>query len=163
QGVAQDYAQAREWLEKAATKGDPLAMGNLGWLYANGRGVAQDDTKAREWLEKAAAKNDAFSMVDLGLLYASGRGVPQDYTKGGEWLEKAVALGNASAEKYLERLPIDEALTTKQYAEALRLGEAWAAKVEAFETKRDGKPGKETAEALATLAWPALLVREFMK
>ena len=37
QGVAQDYAKAREWYEKAADKGDvePKAMANLGVLYHN--------------------------------------------------------------------------------------------------------------------------------
>jgi uncharacterized protein len=49
QGVAQDYAKAHEWYEKAAEKGDPIAMGNLGLLYHNGQGVRQDYAKAREW------------------------------------------------------------------------------------------------------------------
>ena len=48
-----------------------------------------------------------------------------------------------------------EAETTEGYAGALRLIEALAAKVELVETARDGKPGKETAEALATVAWSA--------
>ena len=59
QGVAQDYAKAREWYEKAADKGDADAMFNLGLLYDNGQGVAQDYAKAREWYEKAAAKDNA--------------------------------------------------------------------------------------------------------
>jgi hypothetical protein len=35
------------------------------------------------------------------------------------------------------------------------------AKVEAAETKREGKPGEETAQALHEVAWLALLAREF--
>ena len=62
-GVAQDYAKAREWYEKAAAKGDASAMANLGLLYDNGQGVAQDYAKAREWYEKAAAKGDASAMT----------------------------------------------------------------------------------------------------
>ena len=57
--MAQDYAKAREWYEKAADKGDADAMADLGVLYANGQGVAQDYAKAREWYEKAADKGDA--------------------------------------------------------------------------------------------------------
>jgi len=53
-GVAQDYAQAREWYQKAADAGNADAMNNLGWLYANGHGVAQDYAQAREWYQKAA-------------------------------------------------------------------------------------------------------------
>jgi TPR repeat protein len=48
-GVAQDYAKAREWYEKAAARGEATAMTNLGVLYDNGAGVAQDYAKAREW------------------------------------------------------------------------------------------------------------------
>src|SRR3989442_15463719 len=34
-GVPQDYAQARQWYEKAAAQGNAPAQSNLGWLYAN--------------------------------------------------------------------------------------------------------------------------------
>jgi TPR repeat protein len=163
QGVAQDYANAREWYEKAAAKGDAIAMSNLGGLYAGGRGVAQDYTKAREWYEKAADKGNAIAMSNLALLYESGQSVAQDYAKAREWYEKAAANGNADAEARLESLPISEAAGAGRYAEALQLTVAWAAKVEAEEMKREGKPGKQTAELLNLVAWRALLAREFMK
>ena len=54
--MTQDYAKAREWYEKAADKGDAIAMTDLGELYDNGQGVAQDYAKAREWYEKAAGR-----------------------------------------------------------------------------------------------------------
>ena len=95
--MAQDYAKAREWYEKAAAKGDANAMSNLGVLYDNGQGVAQDYAKAREWYEKAAAKGDANAMNNLGLLYNNGHGVAQDYAKAREWYEKAAAKGDATA------------------------------------------------------------------
>ena len=57
-GVAQDYAQARVWWEKAATQGHVDAQYNLGNFYNDGRGVPQDFAKAREWYEKAAAQED---------------------------------------------------------------------------------------------------------
>ena len=41
--------------------------------------------------------------------------------------------------------------------------EALAAKVEAEETKREGKSGEETARALHVLAWYALFAGEFTK
>jgi TPR repeat protein len=58
-GVPRDYANAREWYEKAAAKDSVEAMANLGALFVNGLGVPQDYTKAREWYEKAADKGDA--------------------------------------------------------------------------------------------------------
>ena len=95
--MAQDYAKAREWYEKAADKGDASAMNNLGLLYHNGQGVAQDYAKAREWYEKAADKGDASAMTNLGVLYHNGQGVAQDYAKAREWYEKAADKGDASA------------------------------------------------------------------
>ena len=64
-GVAQDYAKAREWYEKAAANGSTDAMIDLGALYYHGQGVAQDYAKAREWFTKAADKGDASAKVLL--------------------------------------------------------------------------------------------------
>jgi TIR domain/Sel1 repeat len=162
-GVPQDYAKAREWYEKAAAKGDAYAMANLGVLYHNGSGVPQDYAKAREWYEKAAAKDHAQAMGNLGVLFHNGSGVAQDYAKAREWYEKAAAKGNEDAKQRLERLSISEARATGRYAEALRHGEALVAIVEAVETKRDGKPGEQTAWALQSVAWSALFAQEFPK
>jgi hypothetical protein len=46
-GVAQDYAKAAEWYEKAADKSNADAMFSLGVLYQNGWGVLPDYAKAR--------------------------------------------------------------------------------------------------------------------
>jgi TPR repeat protein len=162
-GVPQDYGKAREWYEKAADKGNAFAMTNLGLLYQNGRGAPQDYGKAREWYEKAADKGNAFAMNNLGLLYENGRGVPQDYVKAREWYEKAADKDDANAKANLETLPIREAVAAGRYVEALHLQDALAAKVEAVETKREGKPGKETAQALTSVAWHALFAREYTK
>ena len=50
-----------------------------------------------------------------------------------------------------------------RYAEALQRQEALAAKVEAVETTREGKPAEQTAQALNSVAWYALFAREFTK
>jgi TPR repeat protein len=165
-GVAQDYIKAREWFEKAAAKDDAgamAAMANLGVLYVNGRGVTQDYIKAREWFEKAAAKDNAGAMANLGELYAEGQGVTQDYIKAREWYEKAAEKGEATAKARLEELSIREAVGAGRYVEGLQLQEALTAKREAAETEREGKPGKETARALLSVAWRALFAREFTK
>ena len=80
-----------------------------------------------------------------------------------KWYEKAAEKGDADAKVYLERLSITEAAGAGDYAEALQLQEAYAAKVEALETKRESKPGEETAKALSSVAWHALFAREFAK
>jgi hypothetical protein len=60
-------------------------------------------------------------------------------------------------------LPIREAAGAGRYAEALQLQEALAAKTEAGEKKRKGKPGEETALALNGVAWHALFARQFTR
>jgi energy-coupling factor transporter ATP-binding protein EcfA2 len=162
-GVPQDYGKARGWYEKAADKGNAVAMNNLGWLYHNGWGVPQDYGKARGWYERAADKGNDFAMNNLGLLYHNGWGVPQDYGKARGWYEKAADRGNELAKVNLDELLIAEAAGAGRYAEALQLQEALATKKEAVETKREGKPGEETAEALTVVAWYALFTREFTK
>jgi TPR repeat protein len=62
----QDYAKAREWLEKAANKGEAGAMNDLASLYANGQGVEQDYGKALQWQEAYAAKAEANEIRRLG-------------------------------------------------------------------------------------------------
>ena len=54
-GVAKDEKRAVAWLQKAAEKGEPMAMNDLGSMYEHGRGVAQDSTKAITWYRRAAA------------------------------------------------------------------------------------------------------------
>jgi TPR repeat protein len=96
-GVAQDYAKAREWYEKAAEKGDADGMAMMGWLYYDGHGVAQDYAKAREWFEKAAETGNAEAFRRLGFLYRDGFGVAQDFAKARELLEKAAEKGDTIA------------------------------------------------------------------
>ena len=162
-GVTQDYAMAREWYERAAAKGSVFAMTNLGWLYDHGKGVTQDYAMAREWYERAAAKGEEIAMTGLGGLYHYGKGVAQDYLKAREWYEKAASKHEATAKLRLEILSISEAFEAGRYAEALRLQEVYAEKTEAKESKRDGKPGEQTAQELSGVIWVALFAKEFTK
>jgi TPR repeat protein len=116
------------------------------------------------WVFKMGAEHgDAMSMGILGRLYAEGFGVGKDYAKAREWLQKALEKGSEASRLTLEKLPMWEAADAGRYAKALQLQEALAAKVEAAEIKRDGKPGDETAQALNEVAWYAMLAREFAK
>jgi TPR repeat protein len=114
-------------------------------------------------LEASANVGVATSMTELGRSYENAWGVAQDYGKAREWYEKAAARGDGRAKIALERLPIREAETAGRYDEALRLQETLAAKVEAEETKRDGKPGEEVATELNLAVRYALFAKEFTK
>jgi len=97
-GVAQDFAKAKAWFEKAAAQGLAEAQTTLGVLYVQGQGVAQDFGKARAWYEKAADQGYAEAQTNLGALYAQGQGVSQDFTKAKAWFEKAAAQGVGKAQ-----------------------------------------------------------------
>src|SRR5262249_45326555 len=76
---------------------------------------------------------------------------------------EAADRGGERARRYLVPLPIREAFTSGRYAEALQRQEAFAAQLEAEETKRDGKPGEETAGQLTLVIRYALFANEFTK
>ena len=52
-GVAEDYKQARLWLEKAAAQDYPKAVGSLGVLYKCGECVTPSWRRARELYKRA--------------------------------------------------------------------------------------------------------------
>lgn len=52
-GVNQNYAEARKWYEKAASKGHADAQNNLGLMYNDGKGVRQNLILAKEWFGKS--------------------------------------------------------------------------------------------------------------
>ncbi|MCR5259241.1 MAG: sel1 repeat family protein [Desulfovibrio sp.] len=89
EGVPQDYAEARRWLEKAALQGHAKAQCSLGILYYKGQGVRQNYAEAHRWLEKAAAQGLAVAQYNLGAMYLNGDGVRQDKKTAKEWLGKA--------------------------------------------------------------------------
>ena len=97
-GVAQDSAQARAWLQKAAAQNNITAQYMLGVLYQRGEGGAQDHAKARAWLEKAAAQGSPEAQYRLGLIYESGIGVTPDDAQAAAWWEKAAAQGHPEAQ-----------------------------------------------------------------
>jgi TPR repeat protein len=65
QGVAQDYAQAMQWYQKAAAEGNTNAMFIIGYFYQHGHGVAQDRDQAAQWWKKAAALGNQVAIDNL--------------------------------------------------------------------------------------------------
>ncbi|MDE6742296.1 MAG: TIR domain-containing protein [Lachnospiraceae bacterium] len=118
QGVKQDYAQAKEWWEKAAELGDAAAMSNIGVLYEFGEGIEYDYTQAVEWYEKGAELGNDTAMRNIGLMYATGRGIKQDYARAIEWWEEAAALGNIDAMRDMGLLYENGQGVEQDYAQA---------------------------------------------
>lgn len=116
-GVAVNYAAARNWLDNAADAGDPEAMLGLGILYANGRGVPRNDTTALTWYYKAANAGDTMAMRMMGHAYITGDIVAADDTKALGWYRKAADAGDPEGAYYAGRMyaagrGVDEPATT---------------------------------------------------
>ncbi|WP_293628090.1 SH3 domain-containing protein [Salinisphaera sp.] len=103
-GVDQDYAQARDWYEKAAAQNYSKAEHNLGIMYQEGHGVPQSDAKAAEWFKRAAENGEPAAQNNLAVLYVRGNGVPQDLAEAARWAAKAAEAGNESARNNLPQI-----------------------------------------------------------
>lgn len=97
-GVAQDFAEAARWYQKAADAGNPGAQAHLGNLYAEGRGVARDATAALKWYRRGGVGGDATAQTNLGCMYFNGEGgLQRDYVQAARWFSKAAAQHNPIA------------------------------------------------------------------
>lgn len=100
-GMAQDYAEAMKWYQKAATSNHATdnaiiakAQYSIALLYEQGRGVEIDYEKAAEYYQQAAQKGDAWAMNNLAYLYSHGRGVEQNDDLAQQWYHRAAQLGH---------------------------------------------------------------------
>lgn len=98
-GVAQDFAQSRNWAEKAVQNGYNNAKYYVGKGYYYGYGVKQNYSIAFRNLSDI--KNaDAYML--LGRMYEEGLGVDMNYEKAVEYYQKAKDMGyGPEAEKAL--------------------------------------------------------------
>lgn len=94
QGVAQDYAQARQWLEMAAGQENAQALFCLGEIYEEGKGVSQNYMQAVTYYQNAAFNGSAEAMFRLGDMFAQGRGVTQDKPRAWDWFGRACRAGH---------------------------------------------------------------------
>ncbi|MCA0248412.1 MAG: SEL1-like repeat protein [Proteobacteria bacterium] len=135
QGVPRDLVQARAWLEKAASDGDPYAMYALGRAMDDSAPpVAADATRAADLFRRAAEKGHPLAALRYGLALSEGAGVKKDLPASHRWLvqaqengvpEAALALGDIAVRMPLQR---DKATNDK----ALKIAIAW------YETAANG-------------------------
>jgi TPR repeat protein len=155
QGGPQDYAKAIEWYEKAAAKDNTDAMRLLGRIRAKNR----EYSKAIEWYERAADKRDTIAMRLLGGLYAGDKGIPRDDVTRFKWYKNAAEYGDIVAMHVVAGLYGSGRGVPQSSANALEWDDRAAAAIEKREIAEAGKPGLETARALGSVAWDALLAQ----
>jgi len=97
---AADYAQARQWYEKAAALSHPDALMALADMGLNAQG-GLSKTDAAGFLSRAADRGRTEAMLVLSDLYMMGEGVPKDQARAREYLTRAADNFDVSANKKL--------------------------------------------------------------
>ena len=98
----QHYAEAKDFYEVGADKGNAECMYWLGQLYAEGSGVKSDFTLAQSWYQKSANQGYAPALYSIGLLYLKGGpGIKQDSITACNWIRIAAERGVTSAKDLL--------------------------------------------------------------
>lgn len=93
-GTKQDYKKANEWLTKAANKGVPQALCDLGWSYYLGQGVSKNYPEALRLFSKATEKNypDGYNGIAYCKFY--GFGTKKNEDEAISLIDKAIELSN---------------------------------------------------------------------
>ena len=86
-----DYLRAARDLSLLAERGNPRALGLLGFMYEHGFGAPQAYDAAADLYARGAALGNPFAQAMLGLMYDKGHGVPQDFILAYKWLNLAAA------------------------------------------------------------------------
>ena len=95
--VAQDYAKARYWLQRAAGDGNAGARNNLAVMADRGLGVAADHAAARDLYLAALRGGSPQAKGNLENFFAAGRGAPSG-AAALDWYRPGAEAGIASAQ-----------------------------------------------------------------
>lgn len=128
----QDFGQAFALFWQEAESGNPLAMHDLGRMYADGLGREIDNTAAQEWYAKALVafqsaeqtvkeKLRPYLQYRIGKMYAVGLGTEQDYEAAVRWFGEAVTANHKYAQYSLARLYYCGQGVQQSYGQAFRL------------------------------------------
>jgi len=122
-----DYVRAARELAPAAERGDPRALGMLGFMYEHGFGVPQAYAAAADLYYRGAMQGDPFAQAQLGLIYDKGHGVPTDFVLAYKWLNLAAArAGGRQRDAYLRfRDAVASKLSTYEIIAGQRFALGW--------------------------------------
>jgi TPR repeat protein len=124
--VAEDYKSAFPLCMQAASQGNAIEQGRLGFMYDKGYGTPKDDKQAAYWYTKAAEQGHADAQFKVGFILYNGAGTPKDNVMAYVWWNIAAAQGHEYAKG--TRGLIEEEMTPNQIAEAHKLSKEYYAK-----------------------------------
>ncbi len=93
-----NYRQALALYQEAASKGEPSAQFQCGWMYEHGEGTSVDKARALFWYEESARNGILQGMINCGRMYSKGDGVDKDEAKSLKWRLEAAQRGDAVAQ-----------------------------------------------------------------
>ncbi|HVX78701.1 MAG TPA: tetratricopeptide repeat protein [Bradyrhizobium sp.] len=122
-----NYVLAARELTPLALRGNPKALGLLGFLYENGFGEPQAYVAAADLYAQGAVQGNPFAQAMLGLLYDKGHGVPQDFILAYKWLNLAAAHTNGHEHDTYARFrdAVASKMSKDEVAEGQRLALHW--------------------------------------
>ena len=158
-GVQADFAQAYDWMAKAAEAGSVAAMVEVAESLWYGLGVSPNPHRAVEWAERAADAGSVDAKVDLGLFYFWGYKI---YDSNGDvddaktvladnslallWFGRAAQSNNPRAQYYLafmmergDGLPIPQPEIAARYYRLAAHGGFEDAEIDLAERLRSGR------------------------
>src|SRR5258708_1765275 len=86
-----DYVRAAQELSPLAARGNPRALGLLGFMYEHGFGVPQAYEAAFDMYCRGAIQGNPFAQSMLGLMYDKGHGARPDFIQAYKWLDQSSA------------------------------------------------------------------------
>ena len=109
----------KEYVEKKAKRGDPMAQNNLGAIYAGGgHPIPVNYEKAMEWYQKASKQGVAEANYNIGDLYFRGLGVPRNLDLAYKYYHKAALQGFAAAQNNIGVFNMNGIVVQKNDVEA---------------------------------------------
>lgn len=126
------FVKAYELFLQEAKSGNPLAMHDLGRMFADGLGREIDLIAAQDWYAKALAafqvaeqtvweRQKPYLQYRIGKMFAAGLGTEQDYTQAANWFAKAVAANHKYAQYSLAGLYYRGQGVVQSYEQAFHL------------------------------------------
>lgn len=103
-----DFLKAKKIFEEAASKGEALAMNNLGLMYINGDGVKQNYPIAMLYFQQALEHGYTNAAYDLGAMYRNAEGVQKNMQKAKEYYLIAAKTNYALAQFELAKIYAQE-------------------------------------------------------
>ena len=119
-----DYVRAARDLSILAARGNPRALGLLGFMYEHGFGEPQAYVTAADLYAQGAVQGDPFAQAMLGLMYDKGHGVPQDFVLAYKWLD--VAAARTSGHQHDIYAKFRDAVATKMSPDEIAVGQRFA-------------------------------------